>query len=703
MAIKINLGDAELKKIIVSFLFVIFGILFLIINELSYVSQVKNYHALGGKAIEVNPDQINNSNNNKLVYIFGSLSAEKKVSDSVFAVEVDGLRLKRKSEIYQWKENKADNQPATYELVWSENLINSKNFTDTEKVNPTTPSFPSDEFVNEQPKIGAFNLDKKYLYRLGGYESVNLNTLFPKASDIVIDNLYECICINNTICPNYDKVKAQAKDLKTQISKVYTDKSKYSVKDWRCKKLPNEIISSVVNLKNGFKLEENYAFKGFDYSKPKVGDIRISYEYIPYGQYSVMGKQQGDLITSFATKGALIESLFPGKVATNTMYKEPKKRSFILQIMFRVFSFALIFIGFRNLLLSKEHFSKINPKLDLVKKYIQNPLLITVSIIFLLIGIIWFLYNIFIGILSLVIAGAIFFYINKTNNSQDSVSGSASNVNIGGKVSFIQKIKQALAKNKGFAKPNYSKVNEVGIKKDEQNVAQSIAQSTTNANIKVSAPSSPVANIVQAKTDDVAVKKVENAAAAVGQGVHSTNTPVQKPVVSNDVNKAVQSLQQPVKPEISNTATSAQGKVQENKVMQKPAVQTQKQSENKPVQQSQPQPQPQQVKAEVKKPEEKPKLQSEVKVASTSVKAQEKQKEPVKQSDAKKPEVKQEVKTEAKPEIIKAKEPSKLEATKQEPIEQVEEKKAIIVDESKEPKIISDEDRAKFFEQFKKK
>lgn len=640
MAIKINLGDADLKKIIISFSFILLGILFLIINELSYIAEVKNYYNSGGKAVEVNVNQPNSSNNNKLVYLNGNLTAEKKVSDGEFEIGVDGLKLKRKTEIYQWQEKKLDNQPTSYEQVWSENLIDSKTFTDTEKINPNTASFASNEFVNEQAKIGAFSLDKNYAYKVSGYESVNLSTLFPKPADVVIDNLYECICINTTVCPNYDKVKAQAKDLKAQIGKIYADKSKYSVKDWRCKKLPNEITSSVVNLKNGFKLEENYAFKGFDYAQPKVGDIRISYEYVPYGQYSVLGKQQGNLITSFASKTALIEAIVLGKVEAKKLYSEPAKKSILIQTLLRLFSLALVFIGFRNLAIAKESLSKISPKLDLIKGYIKNPILITGFVILLFAGIVWLSYSIIIGILILAVAGAIFFFIKKALGG---IPPSISSAGIG----FIEKIKQALAKKKSSATATTPIV---------PTPKATSMPSINPATIKT-APSSPI-NV--------------NAAAAVKkeQPAPIPTTPAKPTVVATNP---------PAKPTIQS-AQSPQNKVQENKVNleQKPLVE--------------PASPP---KVESKKPE----LPNEFKAKAAAPKVEEKPKEPVKQA-----EVKKVAQAEVKPEPVKAKEPAKKAAekpaeTKDNNADNKETKQA----GDKEATVISAEDRAKFFEQFKKK
>jgi hypothetical protein len=425
-----NLKDEDFKKILVASILIFIGIIFLFINESSYIKQIENYYKVGGEATLINPNSPNPTNNNKLVYASGTITPASETKDEVLEVSTNSLRLKRKVEVYQWKETTAQvNKPSSYDLVWSDTLIDSNKFVDREKVNVKEFEYKQEEFSNPSVKIGVLPLNDQYVSKLSNYKPLSLSELFPdkvKKPDTIISNLYECVCINTTICPNYNKVKSVASQLKLEIVKFYPQASAYQAKDWRCKKLPDEVISNIVRFKNGMTLEDNYLYKGWDYKTPQIGDTRISYEIVPSGEYSLVGKQLNNSIVAYTSGGGnLVANIAAGNVPVNALYKEPTKRGFALQLVLRLIPFALFFVGFRILGKEKSALAKITPLLEKLGNLAEKPIFISLVLFLLILGINWVFYDLVQGMLAFIPAVALVFILLKLNKVKQQTANSS--------------------------------------------------------------------------------------------------------------------------------------------------------------------------------------------------------------------------------------------------------------------------------------
>ncbi|MFN5352035.1 MAG: TMEM43 family protein [Alphaproteobacteria bacterium] len=432
--LKGNLKDEDFKKILVASILIFIGIIFLFINESSYIKQIENYYKVGGEATLINPNSPNPTNNNKLVYASGTITPASETKDEALEVSTNSLRLKRKVEVYQWKETPSQtNQPSTYDMVWNDAPIDSNKFVDRDKTNPKEFEYKQEEFSNPSVKLGVLPLNNQYVSKLSNYKPLTLSELFPdkvKKPDTIISNLYECVCINTTICPNYNKVKSVASQLKLEIIKFYPQASAYQAKDWRCKKLPDEVISNTVRFKNGMTLEDNYLYKGWDYKIPQIGDTRISYEIVPSGEYSLVGKQLNNSIVAYNSGGGnLVANIAVGKVPVNALYKEPTKRGFTLQLVLRLIPFALFFVGFRILGKEKSALSKITPLLEKLGNLAEKPILISLVLFLLILGINWVFYDLVQGMLAFIPAAALVFILLKLNKiKQKTANNSPDNI-----------------------------------------------------------------------------------------------------------------------------------------------------------------------------------------------------------------------------------------------------------------------------------
>ena len=100
-----RIGGA-LKGILLGILLFIGGIAGLFWNEGRAVDALKDVAEARDNLISISADQPETGNDGKLVHLSGNATTEDQVSDAELKYETTAIRLDRKVEMYQWKENK---------------------------------------------------------------------------------------------------------------------------------------------------------------------------------------------------------------------------------------------------------------------------------------------------------------------------------------------------------------------------------------------------------------------------------------------------------------------------------------------------------------------------------------------------------------------------------------------------------------------
>jgi len=201
-------------------------------------------------------DAVDSSLEGKLVYMSGKAEAgaDATASDTTFGVSPSNtLKLKRVAEMYQWKESKSSHTTKTegggtrtettysYDKRWSEHVIDSTFFSDSSHQNPSYMPYTSQAFTASPITVGSYYLSQGLVDKINWYTEWN--------SDGSL---------------SVDKISDDGKE----TAKVYG---------------------------NGF-------FFGSSPSFPDVGDMKISFQYIPEGEVSFVAAQMGDTFTSYRTK-----------------------------------------------------------------------------------------------------------------------------------------------------------------------------------------------------------------------------------------------------------------------------------------------------------------------------------------------------------------------------------------------------------------
>ncbi|MFM9067085.1 MAG: TMEM43 family protein, partial [Planctomycetota bacterium] len=177
-----------------SFLGVLFGILmflgsFVVLwwNEGRSVHTAQALVELKNSVVTIEADHVEPQNEGKPVHLSGSATTERTLTDDLFGISAQAIKLRRKVEMYQWREEKKEEKrdkvggsqetvtTYSYSKQWSQQQYNSDAFqqSDTHQ-NPRSMRVEGEQKVGEPVTVGAFTLSAGLLSQMSNYETLTL-------------------------------------------------------------------------------------------------------------------------------------------------------------------------------------------------------------------------------------------------------------------------------------------------------------------------------------------------------------------------------------------------------------------------------------------------------------------------------------------------------------------------------------------------
>ena len=351
-----RIGGA-LKGILAGLILFVLSFALLFWNEGRAVKRHKTLKEGGGAVVSITCDSVDEANNGQLVHVTGRADTDARLTDPVFGVSVDALKLKRIVEMYQWKETSerktqkkigGGSETVTtysYTKAWSIAPIRSSDFRKPEgHGNPGTMPYESLEQSAQKVTLGAYVLSPSLVGMIQNFQPlpVDIDTRFPQ--------------------------ELQGK-LKTHDAGFYI---------------------------------------GGDSASPQVGDMRIFFEVARPTEVSIIAKQVEATFEPYLTKaGGTIELLETGVHSADAMIQKAQESNTILTWMIRLAGFILMFLGLTLILKPLSVMADLLPILgDIVGAgagFISFLLALMLSLI--TIGIAWMVYRPLLGIVLL--AGAV--------------------------------------------------------------------------------------------------------------------------------------------------------------------------------------------------------------------------------------------------------------------------------------------------------
>ncbi|MBQ4201354.1 MAG: TMEM43 family protein [Bacteroidales bacterium] len=376
------------------FLLVIAATILLFWNEDRTVKTTKMLKQAQKECVELGDiSQVNGEMNGKMIHASGTAKTEDILTDGVFGLSQNAIKFRREVEYYQWTErtetethDKVGGGEETittyyYEKKWVSSPVNSANFEDPEyrNIDNTVVANIEDEYKSaSNVSFGAYTLPDGLISQMSSW-----------------------------------------KDLPVELNPTVTAT------------LNNQVFSvRKVNNADGFvHVSGNDIYLGANSAVPEVGDVRISFEYVPAeGEVSILAKVNGNTFEQFTAKnGKTLLTLTDGTVSMEEMFATERANNKMIAWLLRALGLLLLFIGFKNIFDILVKLLKVLPFLadiaSLGTGLVAGALALAWGLV--VIAIAWLFYRPLLGILLLAIVGGLIWFLGKKSKEKKAAAAAA--------------------------------------------------------------------------------------------------------------------------------------------------------------------------------------------------------------------------------------------------------------------------------------
>ncbi len=360
---------------------------------------------------------INSSHDGQLIHATGTASTQDILTDALFDISTNSLCLIRNAEFYQWKEHEEREEKEklggsveevityTYERGWSDDPINSSNFADPDYQNVNTVLYKVDDshFVASNVNFGTYRLPQIFIDKLtSDMTSSQLKPINPSKDSQVLKDLNSKIAESIDVTVHPEAARA-------------TDSLAY------------------------IHIQGNQLYIGYNPSSPAIGDVRVTFEQLPAScDMSLIAVPQNGTFTTYKAKHNDKEyELRIGTLSLDEMIEAAHHDNKMLTWLLRLAGAVLVIIALKMIFDIIVTILKVIPFIANIFGWGVGVVCTVLGIVWslIVIAIAWIFYRPLLGIILLVIAGAlIYFFAIKGKNK----SGNLSDVNDAGPINQSQ-------------------------------------------------------------------------------------------------------------------------------------------------------------------------------------------------------------------------------------------------------------------------
>ena len=418
----------SIKGVITGVILFLVSFVVLFKNEGCAVRQARALEEGKSSCVSVSSDKIDMSNEGKLIHTSGKAETQDVLSDANVGLSEVAFRLERKVEIYQWVEDSHTREEKklggskekittyTYKKEWVSQPVDSSTFKDPQAStrNANVGSLPIEDETQycSNAKLGAFTLNETLIRKVGGAQD------YVFAKDF---KLPETLPVGSRIEGKYVVIPFQqpvATQVATAIQQVATAIQQPVAGQQPAVAGQQPVVQQqpVAGQQAAVAGQQLSAAVGQQLATPvqpgvpQIGDVRISYRIVRPHDFSVVGVQQGDTIVAHVASNGESNLLTADSIRSAAeMYQSAEEANTIKLWLFRLLGFALMYSGLRAVFRPLEVLGDVVPFIGsiigagagIVSFLIAAPLsLVTIAVA-------WIVYRPVVGIILLVVAGAI--------------------------------------------------------------------------------------------------------------------------------------------------------------------------------------------------------------------------------------------------------------------------------------------------------
>ena len=244
--------------------------------------------------VSVKTDTVVPANDGHLVYVSGQMASRDSLAPPSL-LPAPALKLKRTVELFQWTEKEESStkkelggsstttKTYSYQKAWSDAVVNSASFKHPEgHGNPASKPLEDKETQVKAATLGAFQLSDSVLGLLNDYQPV-----------------------------------------------------------------PGQALAALVRqeVRGSMTMQGEWAYSG-NSQQPRLGDVRVSYSYVPLGVASIVARQSGAMLGPYTTSnGHELLMAEAGTVNADGLFRAEEKANSILTWILRGGGWLAMLIG----------------------------------------------------------------------------------------------------------------------------------------------------------------------------------------------------------------------------------------------------------------------------------------------------------------------------------------------------------------------
>ena len=347
-------------------------------NEGRAVKRAKALETGAGAVVSVQADKVDPANEGKLVHVTAKADTKDVLTDPLFKISSTAIRLERRVEMYQWKQNESSKTEKqlgggtkkttvyTYEKVWSDKPVNSAYFKEAGHENPGFP-FESEKLRANHVTLGDFLLNDSLVDRLGDSRKL------PVPADY--------------------KLPAA---LSGKSDAAYVHVSRKS-------SAPSQVS------------QEQPADNAGDaaLTEPAIGDLRISWYAVVPHEVSIVARQTGKTFSAYPVGSESILLIADSVQSAEAMFQSAQSANSAMTWFLRIAGLVMMYVGLSCVLRPLSVLMDVIPFLgDLIGAGISLiSFLIALPCTLVTIAVAWIYYRPLLGIGLLVVAAALIVFL----------------------------------------------------------------------------------------------------------------------------------------------------------------------------------------------------------------------------------------------------------------------------------------------------
>ena len=400
-----RLGGA-FKGVLIGLIIFIIGFPVLWNNEHDAVRNTNALNELQKVTIDVGKPEIQAENEGKPVFMTGPAATQDVLTDPIFGISENAIRLSREVEIYQYVEQQHSETKKkmgggtetvttyTYEPAWVQAPIDSNTFENpdarTTCRNVGIMRFQDDELMAANVSFGAFKFGPEIIEKIGGSKAY-------------------------TLAPDF-QLPQQLKVLGARIEGEYVIVP-YTAPATTTANAIDQAVNAVAGAGDANAAGQAIANAVVPQPVTQIGDLRVKFAITKPHDVSLIAVQKGDTFTDYTAKNGKKQFLFRDGTHTATDLFEAKAASNKMKRwFFRAIGFILMYIGMGMVFRPLSVLADVIPFIGtIVGKGTSFVAFIIAAICSLVtIAIAWIAYRPILAISLLVVAGAcVFLFISK--------------------------------------------------------------------------------------------------------------------------------------------------------------------------------------------------------------------------------------------------------------------------------------------------